>query len=88
VLERRITITNKLGLHARPCAAFVKLASRFTSEITVAADDTEVNGKSIMGIMLLAAGKGTQIRIRADGPDEREAVRALTDLVAGKFEEE
>lgn len=88
MLERKVTITNKFGLHARPCAEFVKLASRFSSEIIVASDDTEVNGKSIMGIMMLAAGKGTQIRIRANGPDEEKAVRALTNLVTGKFEEE
>jgi len=88
MLERRVTITNKFGLHARPCAEFVKLASTFASDIVVAVDETEVNGKSIMGVMMLAAGKGTQIRIRATGSDEAGAVRALTDLVTGKFEEE
>ncbi len=88
MLERRVTITNKFGLHARPCAEFVKLASTFVSDIVVGVDDTEVNGKSIMGVMMLAAGKGTQIRIRATGMDEKDAVRALTDLVTGKFEEE
>ena len=88
MIERRVVITNKFGLHARPCAEFVKLASRFASEITVTSDDTEVNGKSIMGVMMLAAGKGTEIRIRANGPDEEDAVRALMDLVSGRFEEE
>ncbi len=88
MLERRVIITNKFGLHARPCAEFVKLASTFESDIVVAVDETEVNGKSIMGVMMLAAGKGTQIRVRATGPDEKEAVRALTDLITGKFEEE
>jgi phosphocarrier protein len=88
MIERTVTITNKFGLHARPCAEFVKLASTFASDIFVASDDTEVNGKSIMGVMMLAAGKGSQIQIRARGPDEMEAVRALTDLVTGKFEEE
>lgn len=81
-------ITNKFGLHARPCAEFVKLAGKFASDITVSSNDTEVNGKSIMGVMMLAAGKGTEIWIRANGPDEGMAVRALADLVTGKFEEE
>jgi phosphocarrier protein HPr len=88
MIERTVRITNKFGLHARPCAEFVKLAGRFASDIIVASDDTEVNGKSIMGVMMLAAGRGTEIRIRADGPDEVAAIGALTELVTQKFEEE
>ncbi|MCK4546263.1 MAG: HPr family phosphocarrier protein [Candidatus Eisenbacteria sp.] len=88
MIERRVIITNKFGLHARPCAEFVKLASTFASDVFVASGDTEVNGKSIMGVMMLAAAKGTRIRIRAEGSDEDNAIRALVDLVTGKFEEE
>jgi phosphocarrier protein len=78
-------IRNQLGLHARACALFVKLAARYRAEVWVARDDLEVNGKSIMGVMMLAAEEGATIRVRAEGPDEREAVAALQDLVDGKF---
>ena len=83
-----VMIVNVYGLHARPAAEFVKLANRFRSEILVKKGDLEVNGKSIMGVMMLAAEKGSQIAIRASGEDAEEAVRALVKLVADGFGEE
>ncbi len=83
-----VTIVNVYGLHARPAAEFVKLANRFRSEILVKKGDLEVNGKSIMGVMMLAAEKGSQLAIRASGEDAEEAVRALVKLVADGFGEE
>ena len=85
MIEAELLIRNQLGLHARACALFVKTASRFQSQIFVSRDDLEVNGKSIMGVMMLAAEEGSTIKVRADGPDEREAIAALTELVNGKF---
>ena len=78
-------IRNQLGLHARACALFVKTAARYKAEVWVARDDLEVNGKSIMGVMMLAAEEGSTIRVRADGPDERDVIAALQTLVDGKF---
>ena len=78
-------IRNQLGLHARACALFVKTAARFKSQVLVSRDDLEVNGKSIMGVMMLAAEEGATIKVRAEGEDEKEALRALEELVAGKF---
>ncbi|MGH7623968.1 MAG: HPr family phosphocarrier protein [Gemmatimonadaceae bacterium] len=86
-MERSIRIANKNGLHARPAAELVKVASRFQSDIVMVRDDMEVNGKSIMGVMMLAAEFGAELRIRASGPDEEQAVIALADLVARKFGE-
>jgi len=86
--SREFTIQNKLGIHARPAAQFVKLASRFTCEIQVEKDGEEVDGKSIMGLMMLAAGHGSTISILADGEDAEAALAALGDLIARKFEEE
>ena len=83
--EAKLLIRNKLGLHARACAMFVKTAAKFRSEIFVSRDDLEVNGKSIMGVMMLAAEEGSTIRVRAEGPDEKESIAALTELVEGKF---
>jgi phosphocarrier protein len=83
--EAELIIRNQLGLHARACALFVKTAARFQSQVLVSRDDLEVNGKSIMGVMMLAAEEGSTIRVRADGPDEREAVAALIELVNGRF---
>ncbi|NIN72856.1 MAG: HPr family phosphocarrier protein [Gemmatimonadetes bacterium] len=83
-----VTVANVYGLHARPAAEFVKLAGRFESEILVSKDGLEVNGKSIMGVMMLAAEKGSTIQIRARGVDAREAVEALVRLVADGFGEE
>jgi phosphocarrier protein HPr len=84
---KQVQIANKYGLHARPAAEFVKLATRFKSEIGVSKDDIEVNGKSIMGVMMLAAEHGSHIVIRASGEDAREAVDALSKLVVGRFGE-
>ena len=78
-------IRNQLGLHARACALFVKTAARYKSQVLVSRDDLEVNGKSIMGVMMLAAEEGATIKVRAEGEDESEALRALEELVAGKF---
>ena len=85
IMERSVTIVNKNGLHARPAAELVKTASRFQSEITMVRDDLEVNGKSIMGVMMLAAECGAELLVRADGPDAEQAVSAIADLVARKF---
>jgi len=83
--ETELLIRNQLGLHARACALFVKTAARFKSDILVSRDDLEVNGKSIMGVMMLAAEEGSTIRVRAQGPDEDQALDALRELVDGKF---
>ena len=83
--EAELVIRNQLGLHARACALFVKTAARFQSHILVSRDDLEVNGKSIMGVMMLAAEEGSTIRVHADGPDEQAAITALIELVDGKF---
>ena len=80
-------IRNQLGLHVRACSQFVKTAARFQSHILVSRDDLEVNGKSIMGVMMLAAEFGSSILVRANGPDAEQAVGAIADLVAAKFGE-
>lgn len=86
--SRELTILNKLGIHARPAAQFVKTASRFQCEVRVEKDGEEVDGKSIMGLMMLAAGHGSVILVTAEGPDAGPALDAISDLVARKFEEE
>lgn len=86
--KKDFTILNKLGIHARPAAQFVKTASRFQSDVIVEKDGEEVDGKSIMGLMMLAAGHGSVISVSADGADADEALNALSALIAGKFEEE
>ncbi len=85
--ERTVEILNRNGLHARPAAEVVKTAARYQAMITIVRDDVEVNGKSIMGVMMLAAECGASIVIRADGPDADAALEALTTLVAGRFGE-
>ena len=85
--ERSVQIVNKLGIHARPAAEIVKVAARFKSGITIVRDDMEVNGKSIMGVMMLAAECGATILIRADGADEEAAIDGLAALIAGGFGE-
>lgn len=87
MIERTVTIENRYGLHARPAAEFVKLSSKFTSVITVEKDGLEVNGKSIMGVMMLAAECGSNLRIRAAGTDSEEAVEALVQLIQSRFGE-
>ena len=88
MIERQAPIVNSLGLHARPAAEFVKVANRFQAHITVTKDGLEVNGKSIMGMMMLAAECGSSLLIKADGDDAEAAVAALLALVAAGFGED
>jgi len=88
MLEQPFAIINKLGLHARASALFVKTASQFKSDITVFREGIEVNGKSIMGIMMLAAAKGTEITLQVSGSDESEAFQKLGELIQNGFGEE
>ncbi|MBC8087427.1 MAG: HPr family phosphocarrier protein [Phycisphaerae bacterium] len=85
--ERSVQIVNKHGLHARPAAEMVKAASKYKSDITISREDLEVNGKSIMGVMMLAAEFGATITLRANGPDAEDAIDALSVLVASRFGE-
>ncbi|UCD23354.1 MAG: HPr family phosphocarrier protein [Gemmatimonadota bacterium] len=84
-VERKVTIVNRLGLHARPAAEFVKVASKFEAEITVSKDSMEVNGKSILGVMTLAAECGSQLVLRATGADAETALDALADVATRDF---
>jgi phosphocarrier protein len=86
--KKEFTIINKLGIHARPAAQFVKLANRFEADVFVEKDGEEVDGKSIMGLMMLAAGHGSVILVSTDGPDAESAMEAIGDLIARKFEED
>ena len=85
--QKEFTILNKLGIHARPAAQFVKMANRFKSEITVEKDGEEVDGKSIMGLMMLAAGFGSKLTVTAEGTDEEVAMAAIETLIASGFSE-
>ncbi len=85
--NKKIMISNKLGLHARAAAKFVRIASGFQSEIMIHLGSHKVSGKSIMGIMMLAAGKGTEISLVTVGPDEDEAMTALENLIINRFGE-
>ncbi|HHI94057.1 MAG TPA: HPr family phosphocarrier protein [Gammaproteobacteria bacterium] len=85
--RRPVTIINKLGLHARAAAKLVALASQFGSDIKLIKNTTEVNGKSILGVMMLAAAKGTELVLVADGTDATKALDALEDLIARRFDE-
>ena len=87
MVKKEITIQNSSGLHARPAASLVKLASRFTSKIYLQKDGLEVNAKSIMGVMTLAAEKGSKILIIANGKDEGEALKQIFELIESKFGE-
>ncbi len=86
--QQEFEIVNKLGLHARASALFVKTASKFQSEVKLARESVEVNGKSIMGIMMLAASKGTKIRLTVEGTDEEEAMQTIGALIIDGFGEE
>ena len=86
--EKELTIVNRLGMHARPAAMFVRIASRYRCEIWVEKDGEEINGKSIMGLMMLAAGQGSKLRVRCQGPDAQDALAELEQLIAGRFSEE
>ena len=87
MVERTVTVVNKNGVHARPAAEIVKTAGRFASDVTIVRDDLEVNGKSIMGVMMLAAECGSSLFIKADGADAEAAMAALLALVADGFHE-
>ena len=84
---QEFTISNKLGMHARPAAQFVKRASKYASNIWVEKDDEQVNGKSIMGLMMLAAGQGAKLIVTAEGTDAEEAVKELGALIQSGFED-
>jgi phosphocarrier protein len=84
--EREATVKNRLGIHARPSALLVQAAAKFVSEITLIKDGLEVNGKSIMGVMMLAAETDAKIRVRAAGPDEEEALDKIAGMIEGKFD--
>ncbi|MFO7766454.1 MAG: HPr family phosphocarrier protein [Pelovirga sp.] len=86
--KRQFTIINRLGLHARAAALLVKTASRFSSEVTLHKEDVEVNGKSIMGILLLAAPKGSELMVVTDGTDEEQAMQEIGKLIEDGFGEE
>jgi len=87
VAQRKVSVVNELGMHARPAALFVKAASKFESVIQVGKDGSPVNGKSIMGVLTLAAECGAQLTLTAEGPDAEEAVDALANLIAKGFDE-
>lgn len=88
MLQKEFLILNKLGLHARASALLVKTSSRFSSDVKLAREGVEVNGKSIMGIMMLAASKGSAVSLTVDGADETEAFQAIGELIANGFGEE
>jgi phosphocarrier protein HPr len=86
--EKNIPVINRLGLHARPAAMFVRIASRYRCEVWVAKEGEEVNGKSIMGLMMLAAGQGSKLRLRCEGPDAEKALADLEELINARFHED
>ena len=88
MIRRDFTIINRLGLHARAAAQLVQKANQFAAEVTVFKEDMEVNGKSIMGILLLAAPKGTEVSVAVDGNDEKQAMQAIADLIEDGFGED
>jgi phosphocarrier protein HPr len=88
MIRREVTVTNRLGLHARAAARFVQTATRFRSKITLGRDGKAMDGKSILGILLLAAAQGSTLIVTADGDDEEAAIRALAALITGRFGEE
>ena len=87
-IKKEITIINRLGLHARPAAMFVRIATRYRSEVWVKKEDEEINGKSIMGLMMLAAGQGSKLLIRCEGPDADKVMEELEELIQQKFNED
>ena len=88
MIEREVTIKNKMGLHTRPAASIVKLAAKFKSEFFIERDGLEINGKSIIGVMTLAAEQGSKMHLRFSGADEEEAAKAMMDLFNRGFDEE
>jgi len=87
LVEREIKIVNKLGLHARPSAQLVQTASKFKSDVSITRDDLTINGKSIMGVMMLAAEQGVVLKFRTEGPDELELMDALEEVISSRFGE-
>ncbi|CAN5636901.1 HPr family phosphocarrier protein [soil metagenome] len=87
-VEKEVTIINRLGMHARPAAMFVRIASRYRSEVWVEKEGEQINGKSIMGLMMLAAGQGSKLMIRCEGPDADRVLQEIEALIASKFNEE
>ncbi len=88
MIVKKLIIQNKYGLHARPAALFVQTASGYDADVTISKDGVEVNGKSIMGVMMLAAEKGSEVQLKVEGKEEKALAKALTDLLEGKFNEE
>ena len=87
-IEKEITIINRLGLHARPAAMFVRIATRYRSEVWVEKEGEQINGKSIMGLMMLAAGQGSKLTIRCEGADADKVMEELEELIQQKFNED
>src|SRR4051812_37301190 len=87
-IEKEVTIVNRLGMHARPAAMFVRIASRYRCEVWVEKDGEQINGKSIMGLMMLAAGQGSKLKLCCEGADAAKAVEELEQLIADKFNED
>ena len=87
-VAKEVVVNNKLGIHARPASLFVKTASRYHSNIYVEKDGERVNGKSIMGLMMLAAGRGSRLKIVAEGPDAPKAMNELEELIKRNFDED
>jgi phosphocarrier protein HPr len=87
-IEKEITIINRLGLHARPAAMFVRIASRYRAEVWVEKEGEQINGKSIMGLMMLAAGQGSKLTIRCEGADADKVMEELEELIQKKFNED
>ncbi|HEX9653908.1 MAG TPA: HPr family phosphocarrier protein [bacterium] len=88
MIQKNVEIKNRLGMHARPAAQFVKTATKFTSDVFVGRNEHEVNGKSIMGVMMLAAEQGSFLTLTVNGEDEEAAMQALVELIERKFDEE
>lgn len=88
MIERSVVIQNRLGLHARACSVLVKEAAKYAAHVFLARDGLEVNGKSILGVMMLAAERGAELTLRVDGADEQEAMAALVKVIDDKFGEE
>ncbi len=88
MIERHVQVLNKNGIHARPAAEIAKIAGRYSCDVLLAFEDVEVNGKSVLGVMMLAAGPGSMVRLRVSGPDAEEAASALSSAISRKFEED
>jgi len=87
MVKRKLIIQNKYGLHARPAVEFVQIASKYDADITISKDGVEVNGKSMMGVLMLAADKGSEVILKAEGKDEDELIEALSELLMKELDE-